>query len=232
MSKSKATAGQLRARKQYLALMEEARVRLDAINHAFKNDAGLPPRMVREICYLQFRFLCEIIGLGCLVSHGGIKKTTSISKEYRPSKILKQMERLKPHFYPQRMEIKVVERVSSLIARPDLPHLSRADLGQLWSKAGSFLHRGKIVNLGKGEDIAKSLKPIERTSENFPDIFERSEKITGLLSCHWITLTDNKKGMFVTLRSPDTERVKASIFEFNTESKTVDVSSFKFGKLK
>ncbi len=76
MSKSKATPDQLRARtlKLYLALMEEARVRLDAINHAFQNDAGLPPRMVRETCYLQLRFLCEIIALGCLVAHGDIKK--------------------------------------------------------------------------------------------------------------------------------------------------------------
>ncbi len=142
------------------------------------------------------------------------------------------MEELKPHFYPQRMEIEVVERISRHIARPDLPHPSRADLGQLWSKAGNFLHRGKMVNLGKGEDIVKLLKPIERTPENFPDIFEWSEKITGLLNCHWITLTENKNGMFVTLRSPDTERVKASIFDFNTESKTVDVSSFKFGEFK
>ena len=151
---------------------------------------------------------------------------------YKFYKILKQMEELKPHFYPQRMEVKVVERISRLIARPDLPHLSRVDLGQLWSKAGDFLHRGKMVNLGKGEDIVKSLKPIESTPENFPDIFEWSGKITGILNCHWITLTEDKNGMFVTLKSPDTERVTASIFDFNTESMTLDVSSLKFGEFK
>jgi hypothetical protein len=54
----------------YCALMEEAKVRISIVEHMLNNDSGLPPAMAREICYLEFRMLCEIIAVACLTAHG------------------------------------------------------------------------------------------------------------------------------------------------------------------
>lgn len=206
--------------------MEEGRSRINVINHTYHNTAGFPSQIVREICYLQFRFLCEMIALGCLVIHGDIKKAGALRKEYQPSKILRQLESLKVYFYPQPIEIKVMDGGHvQHIARPDLPHLSKSELSELWRVAGNFLHRGKLLNLGAGEDIVRSLKPIESTPDNFPDIFQWTEKIVGLLNCHWITLTENKRGMVVSLLSPEENRAKASILDYNLTDASKPIAS-------
>lgn len=92
-----------------------------------------------------------------------------------------------------------------------------------------MLHRGRVVDLDAGEDIVRSLTPIESSLQNFADI-EWSEKITGLLNCHWITLVENKKGTVVSLLS-DNGRAQASILELgsvNTMYPSVDVASVRY----
>jgi hypothetical protein len=224
------TSDQRNAIKLYLALMEETKSRLDVINQTYHNEAGFPPQMVREICYLEFRFLCEIIGLGCLVIHEGIKKTKPLRAAYDPSKILGLIETFKPSFYPQRIETNVVDGRHELRARLDLPHLSKSELVKLWAISGNYLHRGNLVNLGKGEDIVRSLKPIASAPSAFPDIFRWSEKIAGLLNLHWLTLADNKRGLLVSLLS-DNNRAKASILDFDSSDPSnlsANVADFQF----
>ena len=92
--------------KMYLALMEEARTRIHIINRAYHNVECFPAQMVREICFLQFRFLCETISLACLVIHDGVKKTKRLRDTYEAGRIIFAMETQNPHFYPQPMEVK------------------------------------------------------------------------------------------------------------------------------
>ena len=49
----------------YCELMKEVKLRFDALNAAYNNQAGMHPGMAREHCCLQLRFLCEIIAIGC-----------------------------------------------------------------------------------------------------------------------------------------------------------------------
>ena len=175
--------------------------------------------------------MCEIVALGCLVAHD-IKKTMALRKTYQADKIIAQMEELKRHFYPQRIEWKLDKGDKGIIARPDLPHLSKNELKQLWREAGNYLHRTPMVKLSEPENIVKKLKPTQSNPENFADIFKWGEKIAGLLDCHLITLEENKKVMSVSLISDDTTSVKVSILDFDTETETVDVSSLKFGEFR
>ncbi len=173
--------------------------------------------MVREICYLQFRFICEIIALACLIAHGDIRETQAIRDTYEPGKILKKLERLNPYFYPQPMELIKMDDLKRFIlkARPNIKHLGKKELPILWGSSGNFLHRSPMVKMLEQKDIA---------TDNYSDIFNWSTKLTGLLNCHWITLVENKKGMLVTLKTKETNKAAATIFDFDASDGMINAT--------
>jgi hypothetical protein len=162
---------------RYRALMEEARFRIDVLNVTAQNQANFELRFVREQCYLQFRFLCEIIAIGCLIAHGGITKR--LLDAYRPDEILNQMQELNPHFYPQPIRTTQVGNRTNFQGISHINHLSRNDLAKLWGKAGDVLH---ISPLRK----AMKLQPANVSS--LDDVFEWGKKLSGLLNEHLIVL--------------------------------------------
>ena len=153
--------------KTYLALMEEA-TGFFVINSVYHNEQGFPPAIVSEICYLQFRLLCEIIALSCLLVHGDIPPAKSLRKEYNPAKIMKHLEKLNPHFYPQPIKHSLTDQIHGFVATPDVLHLSKTDLITLWNRSGDILHRAPLVKL---------TKPLTADLLNFSDIFEWSGKL-------------------------------------------------------
>jgi hypothetical protein len=203
--------------KTYLALMEEVKARFFVINTTYQNEKNFPPALVSEICYLQFRLLCEIIALGCLLVHGDIPHPKVLQKEYNPTKIMKHLERLNPHFYPQPIKHTFENGMHKLSAIPNIPHLSKEGLVELWNKSGDILHRAPLNKLGK---------PPKTDIHKFSDIFEWSGKLTGLLNSHWITLVENQKGMVVSLTSIETSKASASVFDFNRPEKIVQVQTY------
>lgn len=202
----------------YCLLMEEVRVRLDIVNLTYQNNNNLPPAMVREICYLQFRFICEIIALACLVAHGDLPEVEALKDTYEPGKIIKRLEQVKPFFYPQPMDMVKNEELKQTILKGscDRPHLTQQELPVLWGRAGDVLHRSPMV---------KVLSKKKKVPGDFADIFDWSSKIVGLVSTHWITLEENKKGIFVTLKAQETNRVAVSIYDFSKNLGEVQVST-------
>jgi len=197
--------------------MEEVKVRLALINNTYQNNENIPPMMVREICYLQFRFICEIIALACLVAHGDLPEAKALKDTYEPGKIIKHLDRIKPFFYPQPMELERNESNKTVIfaGRPDSFHLTQTELPVLWGKAGDILHRSPMV---------KVLSKKRNNLDDFSDVFEWSAKLTGLLNTHWITLKENKTGMFVSLQAKETNRVAVSILDFESKHGEVKIS--------
>lgn len=196
----------------YCGLMEEAKTRINVINLTYDSRDRLPAGIVREICYLQFRFICEIISLACLAAHGDIKDKEAKSA-YEPYKIMHRLEKLNPHFYPQPVERRREKGSKNIIIEPKLgDHLTKSELKALWNKAGGVLHRGSMRALRLGR------KPIP---EDYSDIFKWSEKITGLLNSHWISVVENKRGMLVSLVSKETKMPAASIFDFGQNGDSV-----------
>ena len=84
----------------YANLMEEVKVRIDALNQILSGQVNLPPQIVRESCFLQLRMLCELIALSALAAHEDIEATTKLKKEYAAPKIIEHLELLHPSFYP------------------------------------------------------------------------------------------------------------------------------------
>ena len=205
----------------YCALMEEAKIRFDIINGAYRNEAHYPAAMVREICYLQFRLLCEIIALGCLVAHGDIPEAQAIGDTYEPGKIIKRLEQLNPHFYPQPVEPVRTSGGLEIAGRPDTDHLKKDELPALWGRTGDVLHRSPMV---------KMFKQMKSSVADHADIFEWSAKITGLLNCHWMTLVENKKGMLVSLSAEDTKRPAATVYDFSVADGKVNTFTVRVAK--
>ncbi len=65
----------------YANLMEEAKIRIDALNMGLNGSVVVPGQIIREFYFLQLRMLCELIALGCLVTHGDITKPVKLEKE-------------------------------------------------------------------------------------------------------------------------------------------------------
>ena len=200
----------------YCSLMEEVKIRIGVINHTYRDK--LPPHVVREICYLQFRFICEIIALACLAAHSEIEETQAVKHDYQPHKIIKRLQALNPHFYPQPAERRRIadSKCTILASRSDIKYLSKKELLYLWGKAGNILHRGSMV---------KVLKAEQPGSDNYADIVDWTEKITGLLNSHWITVVENKKGLLVTLVSTETNKASATLLEFDTLRGVADLAT-------
>jgi hypothetical protein len=98
------TKQQLQIINNYASIMEEAKLRLDWINTAASGIITvLPGTPLREFCFLQLRMLCEVIALACLVAHGDIPATRAkrLQREWSPDRILAELEKLHPHFFPQ-----------------------------------------------------------------------------------------------------------------------------------
>jgi hypothetical protein len=163
----------------YKVLMFEAARRIEAMNFILSGGTKLSEGIVRELCYLQLRMLCEGISLGCLVAHGDIVEahTPKYEKEWSAEKIIKRLETLNPHFFPQQAEF----GPGSITANTKPNALKKDELLDLYNKCGGFLHRGTLKKFTRANPLGERI--------NVPDIVNWTQKIEDLLGCHVIPLT-------------------------------------------
>ena len=174
----------------YRILMFEARQRIEAINLILAGGAKLAEGILRELCYLQLRMLCETIALGCLVAHGDVvePQINNFEKEWSGEKILGKLETLNPYFFPQQMDFGTEDSVAS-----NDNAITKSELLRLYAISGSVLHRGslkKILTHGK---------------INVPQIVNWTQKIEDLLGSHFIPLhatTESAVMIICSLRNP------------------------------
>lgn len=200
----------------YANLMEEVKLRFDCINLAVEGRIGYAPPILREVCWLQIRMLCELIALSCLVAHGDIAALQShkIGKAYSADEILDRLAKLRPHFYPipivQKLtnpEAPVGKRSYNTTAVDPSP-LPKADLISLYGKTHRHLHRGSLKKL-LSMDV-----PID-TNVNFPEIVEHAQKMSGLLSNHMIAVSENHLILCMLKNASNNNRVQVVTAEKN-----------------
>ena len=195
--------------------MEEAKTRFRVVNTIVEQGHIFPVGIIREICYLQFRCLCEIIALGCLTAHGDVTQSKFLKKTYEPGKILKALDSLKDiHYYPQPSDVVATERGRGFIARPDRNHLTKSEVTTLWNLSGDVLHRAPLTKI-RG--------PRRRGPADLSGINEWGAKLTGLLNCHWITIDKNRKGIMVYLATEPNGPAGAELFRFDNKNQVAEV---------
>jgi hypothetical protein len=172
------TKDQQRAMDLYSGLLEEMKVRIDAVEFAISGLLRLHPVIIREFSYLQLRMICELIALGCLTAHGDIAATKTLRKAWSADEIFKALERLHPDFYPHPVE--QISKPGWHELRPiQSGFLTKKELLSLNGQCGDILHRGSLRKLLAG--------PIS-ASQDHPDVSVWIRKIKLLLRSHRIGL--------------------------------------------
>jgi hypothetical protein len=199
----------------YLSLMNEARIRFDVISQVWDEQGRKPAHVVREICFLQMRVICEIVALGCLVAHGNESK--KLSRLYEADKIISAMTRLTPNFYPTPVTIEKTGKNTKITGCAGRDHLTKTDLAKLWRESGNVLHLAPL---------AKVLKPQRHRPDDLSDVAGWCKKLIALLENHFITVTA-EQGIWVSLKEAETGKPAASVLAFSPADRRVYVQTFK-----
>jgi hypothetical protein len=208
------TKSQLDAASLYAAIMDEIKVRISAI------DAGtgglmsphIHPFLIREHCYLQLRMICELVAISCLVAHGDMvgPKIRQLRKEWSAEKIMEELGKLHPDFYPTavRQDTAGTEHKLTVVSPSPFP---KEELLKLYGRSGDVLHRGNATNLVKRGHV----------QINFPDITELAQKIHDLLAIHILNMKGGKDVSIAMLRNRDDDmKVQVNIAERQTVQST------------
>jgi hypothetical protein len=203
----------------YGNVMEEIALRMDSISRS--GGMGLLSPMVQEFCFLQLRYICELIALGCLVAHGdiGATKSKTIQKLWTPSDIFQKLNELHPDFYPFPTEVRPHgEKPTELFLLKEGDFLSKKELTELFGKCGDILHKGNIKKL---------LSPKPPIQANFPEVSKWANKVVRLLGMHTIARLSGVPMICNISPTPDQNGRHAHVNLLST-SPPSDPSSAKF----
>lgn len=177
------TKQQTQAMHTYAAIMEEIKVRISTVQKIAQNRDSHPGLIVNEMCYLQFRMMCELISLACLVAHGDITEVSAarFQTAYQADFIANALQKLHSDFFPTPFKQVMRSDISFHCDLIDGPYLTKDGLVALNHACGGTLHRGSLKKL---------LKPKNPLQLSFPDIQEKLQLIVSLLDKHYIKLID------------------------------------------
>lgn len=206
--------------KVYLHCMVEIRQRLKAIS-AIQN-ADMPALFIKEACYLQLRYVCELIAIGCLVAQGDYETQRAFRDEYSPPKIFVALKKIFPHFFPQAAVIKNDQGRVHLEANCKPYAYTESKVSKLWNQSGDHLHRASITRY-----LKKTFSPPPETAS----IQKHINGVTALLECHVITIatesSENRSRLLqVTLEDDDGASV-AHWMDFDGPSSSLQIQSYR-----
>ncbi|MBA4001225.1 hypothetical protein [Brevundimonas sp.] len=187
--------------KDYCALMLDVRVRNDAINNILVEPGLMPPRLVREFCYLQLRMIAELVALGCVVLHDQLPATQvkKLRKDYNADRILKDIEGYEPGFFPRAIErVREVSPGHKEVEPVQPPVMTASDLRRIWGRTGDVLHWGTVNKMRERTDIDPKHKDVRLLQRKFVD----------LLSVHFVLTAKETQPFICELHSAATGGVR------------------------
>ena len=157
---------------------------------------------VETVC-LQFRKILEKIMLMSLVANreAYAEQNEKYAKHYHAERIMRDLERINPDFYP--VPINQVVKENGLI---ELEHiesgfLTKDELIQIYEKCGSMMHAQNPFSM---------IPPVDDIYEQFP---EWLSKIMVLLGQHQIKLYGGKLMVVALMQRADNGQPQAAILE-------------------
>lgn len=185
----------------YLNLMSEAKLRLEVIESALNGKYKVPHVPLFEFCYLQLRYVCEIVALSALAVHGEHPEAqaSKIKRKYEADWILNRLERLHPTFYP----VPGVPIPDSKLGMEFTPlqngFITKKELLALYAKCGEVLHRGRFNTLKMP------------TNPDFEPIGKYATKIYTLFNFHSISLIGTDAELWVWFTDPADGKIKGRL---------------------
>ncbi|MDB6025082.1 MAG: hypothetical protein JWM68_1305 [Verrucomicrobiales bacterium] len=190
---------------KYCNLMEEVKRRMNVIN-AF--GAGSTHVLYKattvETVYLQFRKMLELIAFGSLVANKQLFSQiyADFSKLWNARKLLDDLQKVNPHFYPQPMN--EVPSTTPNVVNDLVPKtsgfLTRDEFVTLYKKCGKILHSENPY--GTPIDYVEYEKSIQ----------DWITKIIGLTNNHVIKLVNDPNMYLVHMKENRDDRVHHYVF--------------------
>jgi hypothetical protein len=187
----KITKEQQRAMDLYSGMLEEVKMRVSAIEFAISGLLNYHPVIIREFAYLQLRMICELIALGCLLSHGDLPgaQSKALRKAWNPDDIFKALENLHSDFYPHPFE-QISHRQYEELRHVQSGFLTKAELLELNAKCGDIVHRGSLKKMLIG--------PLAVRPGELDDVVMWINKIRVLMKSHRIGLKGGQSHLICT----------------------------------
>jgi|SRR5579872_1853308 len=135
--------------KPYCNLMQDIKIRTDAMIKLAKNRSRLPEVVLIESQQLQIRMISETLALACLFVHGDVKgaRSARLTKAYQADFIMNALENLHPRFYPR--PTNQIIREGKPVGIEDIKDdfLTKDEMLKSYREAASFLHVGNLNDL-------------------------------------------------------------------------------------
>jgi hypothetical protein len=123
-----------------------------------------------EISYLQFRKVCELISVGCLLLHGDLKLSKQSRTEWHAGKIVKMLSNLHKDFFPVAGNIEFStssdgKRIWKVVEKMDGQVFDIQRLQELYRRTGENLHFGTVSSIPRKRDFVKAMSDIKNWLE-------------------------------------------------------------------
>jgi hypothetical protein len=190
----------------YTAVMEEIKRRVAVVEKLRSNNiALLYPATQVESTVLQVRMITELVALASLAANKSIfeENRRKFDKHWDPVKILKDVERLNPEFYPK----PVVE------ARSETPGVKTI----LVDMTSGFMEQDELIEVhGRCGNVLHARNPYAEALDY--GAYDRivptwMSRITALLNCHRIKLLDGDSFYLVHMHEAHDGRVHMYTFQ-------------------
>jgi hypothetical protein len=202
--------------KVYLHCMVEIKERLGVVEKF--RQIPMQALFVNEACYLQLRYICELVAIGCLVAQGDYETQRTFREEHSPPKIFAALKRLHPHFFPQPMTITSSPGSHHFEANNKPDAYTEDQVANLWATSGDHLHRASITSY------------IKKTFAPPPDLASIDKHINGLvrlLECHLIPVWKGDQRRMLQVNLEDgTGNVDANWMDFD-DTGGMKISTFR-----
>jgi hypothetical protein len=180
--------------RMYASFMEEIKWRVQEIDRriALVNEKQHEFDSIFEVefCYLQLRFVCELIALASLVAHRSYGLSKELLEEWHADQIFYELEQINQHCFPWPVHVtRGTGGAKFHIADAPDRELTRTELKAIYGKCGDALHRGRLMHTLTGKQ--KVYDP--------NDIIIWVRSIAGLVREHSILLPQENRAMIVSL---------------------------------
>jgi len=195
----------------YISVMEEIKRRTEIVFALRDETLTLKYRIVQvEAIVLQVRIILELIALASLAANKDIfeKHQKKFEDHWAPTKILADVERLNPKFFP----IPIVETrgVENRLTELKKGFLTRNELIQIHGRCGTALHAHN--------PYSKKFN-VDAYEKEIPNWISR---IIKLLNCHKIQLLDDNERFFLVHMKENTDdRVHMYTFQRVSDAEQV-----------
>ena len=179
--------------KAYITVMEEIKRRTEAVFALLNKEISMVYRATSvESMVLQVRIITELVALASLSANKAIfeKDRKKFKKQWHPDKILGDVEKLNPNFYP----VPIIEvpsgnsRIESGLIEMKTGFMKRDELIEVHGRCGNLLHAENPFGKGLDYDYYEKMVPTWM------------DQIRNLLNCHMIKLLNGDRFYLVHMQ--------------------------------